>query len=236
MEKFAPRAAQHDRDASFPTANYEDLRAAGLLAICVPKAHGGLGADYPTYMLTAAEIGRYCGSTALTLNMHVCSCLWTGALADELEMTAAERREHERRRALHYARIVEQGKVYAQPFSEAGPGGGRRRAVRDQGDRDRGRLAGERQEDLRLALRPRRLLRRALHRGQGGSERARHALSRGPGRGRGRPRGRRLGPARHARNGVAQPRCSRTQRSARMRSFCRAASTTRPRPAGRTSS
>jgi alkylation response protein AidB-like acyl-CoA dehydrogenase len=121
MDKFGPRAAEHDRDASFPTANYEDLRAAGLLAICVPKAHGGLGADYPTYMLTAAEIGRYCGSTALTLNMHVCSCLWTGALADELEMTAAERREHERHRALHYARIVERGKVYAQPFSEGGP-------------------------------------------------------------------------------------------------------------------
>jgi alkylation response protein AidB-like acyl-CoA dehydrogenase len=121
MEKFGPRAARHDRDASFPTANYEDLRAAGLLAICVPKAHGGLGADYSTYMLTAAEIGRYCGSTALTFNMHVCSCLWTGALADELEMTAADRREHERRRALHYTRIVEQGKVYAQPFSEAGP-------------------------------------------------------------------------------------------------------------------
>jgi alkylation response protein AidB-like acyl-CoA dehydrogenase len=73
-------------------------------------------------MLTAAEIGRYCGSTALTLNMHVCSCLWTGALADQLDMTTAARREHERRRALHYARIVEDGKVYAQPFSEGGPG------------------------------------------------------------------------------------------------------------------
>lgn len=118
--KFAPRAAEHDRDASFPTANYADMREAGLLAICVPKAHGGLGASYATYMLTAAEIGRYCGSTALTLNMHVCSCLWTGALADDLEMTAEQRQKHERRRALHYARIVEDGAVYAQPFSEGG--------------------------------------------------------------------------------------------------------------------
>jgi alkylation response protein AidB-like acyl-CoA dehydrogenase len=119
-EKFAPRAAQHDRDASFPTANYQDLRAAGLLAICVPQAHGGLGADYATYMLTAAEIGRYCGATALTFNMHVCSCLWSGALADDLEMTPEQRRSHERRRALHYRRIVEDGAIYAQPFSEGG--------------------------------------------------------------------------------------------------------------------
>jgi alkylation response protein AidB-like acyl-CoA dehydrogenase len=119
-EKFAPRAAEHDRDASFPTANYQDLRAAGLLAICVPQAHGGLGADYATYMLTAAEIGRYCGATALTFNMHVCSCLWSGALADDLEMTPEQRRSHERRRALHYRRIVEDGAIYAQPFSEGG--------------------------------------------------------------------------------------------------------------------
>jgi alkylation response protein AidB-like acyl-CoA dehydrogenase len=40
-EKFAPRAAEHDRDASFPTANYRDLRASGLLAICVPRSMGG---------------------------------------------------------------------------------------------------------------------------------------------------------------------------------------------------
>ena len=48
-EKFAPRAAEYDRAASFPSENYADLRAAGLLAICVPQAHGGLGADYRTY-------------------------------------------------------------------------------------------------------------------------------------------------------------------------------------------
>ena len=36
-EKFAPRAAQYDRDATFPFENYDHLRAAGLLAICVPE-------------------------------------------------------------------------------------------------------------------------------------------------------------------------------------------------------
>ncbi|MBV9747191.1 MAG: acyl-CoA dehydrogenase family protein [Acetobacteraceae bacterium] len=118
--KFAPRAAEYDREARFPTENYRDLHEAGLLAICIPKAQGGLGASYQTYMLAGAEIGRYCGSTALSWNMHVCSTLWSGPLADDLDMTPAEREEHERRRALHYRRIVDEGAVYSQPFSEGG--------------------------------------------------------------------------------------------------------------------
>jgi alkylation response protein AidB-like acyl-CoA dehydrogenase len=117
-EKFGPRAARYDRDATFPFENYDDLRATGLLKICIPHRYGGLGADFVTYCMVAAEIGRHCGATALTWNMHVCSTLWTGALADDLDMTGDERAEHERCRALHFDRIVRDGKVYAQPFSE----------------------------------------------------------------------------------------------------------------------
>jgi len=116
--KFAPRAAQWDREASFPVANYDDLRGAGLLRLCVPESHGGLGADYPTYMMVAAELGRFCGATALTYNMHICSTMWTGVLADGIAMTPAERTEHARRRELHFRRVVQDGAVYAQPFSE----------------------------------------------------------------------------------------------------------------------
>lgn len=117
-EKFAPRAAQWDREASFPFANYDDLRGAGFLKLCVPKEHGGLGADYATYMMVAAEIGRFCGATALTWNMHICSTMWTGVLADGIAMTDAQRAEHLARRELHFRRIVNDGAVYAQPFSE----------------------------------------------------------------------------------------------------------------------
>jgi alkylation response protein AidB-like acyl-CoA dehydrogenase len=118
VERFAARAAQHDRDASFPTENYNDLRDAGLLAVCVPQQNGGLGANYLTYSLAAAEVARSCGATALTWNMHVCSTLWAGALADDLDMDATTRAEHERRRVLHFRRIVAEGAIYAQPFSE----------------------------------------------------------------------------------------------------------------------
>ena len=117
-DRFAGRAAQWDREASFPFANYDDLRDAGFLKLCVPTSHGGLGADYATYMMVAAEVGRFCGATALTWNMHICSTLWTGVLADGIAMSETERSEHAARRELHFRRIVNDGALYAQPFSE----------------------------------------------------------------------------------------------------------------------
>jgi alkylation response protein AidB-like acyl-CoA dehydrogenase len=117
---LAPRAAQHDRDASFPIENFRDMHQQGLLAICVPKDAGGAGAGFAAYCLAAAELGRFCGATALSWNMHVCSTLWTGALADDLPMSVAERAEHADRRRLHYRRIVADGALYSQPFSEGG--------------------------------------------------------------------------------------------------------------------
>ena len=119
-DKFAPRAAQHDRDATFPFDNYQDLREAGLLKICVPTALGGLGADFETYVMVAAEIGRHCGATALSWNMHVSSCLWSGSIADALDMTAEQRADHQANRRIHHGRIADQGLVYSQPFSEGG--------------------------------------------------------------------------------------------------------------------
>jgi alkylation response protein AidB-like acyl-CoA dehydrogenase len=117
-DKFAARAAQWDQTATFPFANYDDLREAGLLKLCVPESYGGLGADYATYMMLAAEIGRFCGATALTWNMHICSTMWTGVLADGIDMTPGQRAEHAARREMHFGRIVSDGAIYAQPFSE----------------------------------------------------------------------------------------------------------------------
>lgn len=119
-ERFAPRAAAHDREARFPLENLADLRQAGLLGLCVPREHGGLGADYTTTLLVTAEIGRHCGATALSFNMHVSTCLWMGLVADGLDMSPEQRADHAARRQLHFDRIVTQGQVYAQAFSEGG--------------------------------------------------------------------------------------------------------------------
>jgi alkylation response protein AidB-like acyl-CoA dehydrogenase len=116
--RLAPRAQRWDLEASFPFENYDDLRESGLLRLCVPKAYGGLGADLYTYSMVSATLGKYCGATALTFNMHACSSMWPGVLADALTMTPEQRAEHEAHRAIHFKRIVEDGAIYAQPFSE----------------------------------------------------------------------------------------------------------------------
>lgn len=115
---MAARAERYDREASFPFENYADMRKAGLLGLCVPEKFGGRGADLRTYAIVSATIGKYCGATALTFNMHACSTLWPGILADDLDMTPEQRTEHEQYRQLHFKRVVEDGAVYAQPFSE----------------------------------------------------------------------------------------------------------------------
>lgn len=117
---LAPRAAKWDREASFPTDNYDDMRKEGWLGICVPVEDGGMGADFQAYCLAAAEFGRYCGATALTWNMHVCSTLWSGLLTEDLEMDAPMRALHRERRSAHYANILERGAIFSQPFSEGG--------------------------------------------------------------------------------------------------------------------
>ena len=119
---FADRAAGFDTAALFPTENYHDLRDAGLLKLCIPVAAGGTGADYQTYCLVAAQIGRYCGATALTFNMHTCSMLWPAVFCDDHKMplSEAQRKEFEQLRAFHFERVVDHGALYAMPFSEGG--------------------------------------------------------------------------------------------------------------------
>lgn len=119
-ERFAGRAAANDREATFPFENYADLRDHGLLALCVPEEHGGMGANFYEYAMVAAELGRQDGATALTFNMHSVSMLWSSVLCDDLGLEPEVQREHERRRAVLYREVVQDGVLYAQPFSEPG--------------------------------------------------------------------------------------------------------------------
>jgi len=115
---IAARADRYDREASFPHENFADLRSAGFLALCIPEEHGGLGADFTTYALVSEELGRHCGSTALTFNMHTATMILTGQIADELTMSDADREAHDRRRTAMWRGVVDDGHIHAQPFSE----------------------------------------------------------------------------------------------------------------------
>jgi len=84
-ERFAARAARYDAEASFPYENYADLHAAGLLALTVPSAYGGVGADSVTYVHALREIAKACSATGLTFNMHSTVTSFIAALATETQ-------------------------------------------------------------------------------------------------------------------------------------------------------
>jgi alkylation response protein AidB-like acyl-CoA dehydrogenase len=76
--RLAGRAAEYDREGTFPVDDFADLRAAGLLGLMVPARLGGLGAGFGEYARVAHELARGNGATALVFNMHASI---TGALA-----------------------------------------------------------------------------------------------------------------------------------------------------------
>ncbi len=118
VERFAPRAAGYDREAAFPSEDYNDLRTSGLLGLCVPEQHGGLGANFETYCLVAEQLAQGNASTSLTYNMHSLTVLMMGHFLKDLELAPELRRKHEELSARRYCEVVEQGAFYGQPHSE----------------------------------------------------------------------------------------------------------------------
>ncbi|MGM5026563.1 acyl-CoA dehydrogenase family protein [Tardiphaga sp. 862_B3_N4_1] len=67
---FAERASSHDRAASFPFENFQELSEAGLLALPVPKALGGAGVGVREAARVVNVVGKADAATALVLAMH----------------------------------------------------------------------------------------------------------------------------------------------------------------------
>jgi alkylation response protein AidB-like acyl-CoA dehydrogenase len=95
--EFAARAAQHDRDASFPFENFKDLSEAGLLSLTVPVALGGHGAGALDTARVLGIFGKADPSTALVLSMHYIQHLvmarstrWPGRLSRKLARETIE--------------------------------------------------------------------------------------------------------------------------------------------------
>ena len=118
VERFAPRAADLDRDASFPVEDYRDLQSSGLLALCVPEEYGGHGAGFETYCLVAEQLAQGNAATALTFNMHCLVMLMLGPFMEGLELPPDVQARHQFLSAKRYREVVEQGVFYGQPHSE----------------------------------------------------------------------------------------------------------------------
>ncbi|GGD58522.1 acyl-CoA dehydrogenase family protein [Paenibacillus nasutitermitis] len=69
--RFAKRAAQHDREGSFPFENFADLRESGYLKLTVPQEYGGEEISLYELVLLQERLAYGDGSTALAVGWHI---------------------------------------------------------------------------------------------------------------------------------------------------------------------
>src|SRR2546426_4030451 len=105
-ERLAPRAADYDLAGQNPVESWRDLWAEGYLAAAIPRAHGGLGLDMPTYVAVIRTIAQGCASTAMTLHMHSSVMRFIDTLGTE----AQKRR--------YFPEVVRHGKLFGSWGSE----------------------------------------------------------------------------------------------------------------------
>src|SRR2546426_7414767 len=105
-ERIAPRAADYDRAGQNPVESWRELWAEGYLASAIPRVHGGLGLDMPTYIAVVRTIAQGCASTAMTLHMHSSVMRFIDTLGTE----AQKRR--------YFPEVVRHGKLFGSWGSE----------------------------------------------------------------------------------------------------------------------
>lgn len=69
--RFAERAAEHDREGSFPHENFAELREAGYLKLTVPSEFGGDEASLHELVALQERLAYGDGSTALAVGWHI---------------------------------------------------------------------------------------------------------------------------------------------------------------------
>jgi alkylation response protein AidB-like acyl-CoA dehydrogenase len=69
-EEIAPKAAQWDREHSFPREVFAQLGELGLMGVCAPDEHGCAGADFLSYVLVLEELSRADAGVGVTVAVH----------------------------------------------------------------------------------------------------------------------------------------------------------------------
>jgi alkylation response protein AidB-like acyl-CoA dehydrogenase len=91
----APRAADVDREASFPRDSIAVLGANGLLGLNIPVEYGGLGQGPRTAVAVIEALAQRCSSNAMVYLMHLCGTACYAAAPEQtaplLEAAAAGR-------------------------------------------------------------------------------------------------------------------------------------------------
>jgi len=105
-EQIAPRAAEYDAAGANPVDSWRVLAREGLLGSCIPRSHGGLGLDMPTYIAMIRTIARGCANTAMTVHMHSTVMRFIDALG-----TDAQKRRY-------FDEVVTHGRLFGSWGSE----------------------------------------------------------------------------------------------------------------------
>jgi L-evernosamine nitrososynthase len=118
-EGLAARAAEHDRDGTYPFEAIDALRAAGYFAAPVPVELGGLGVSSPHDLVVASSrLARGDASVAIGVNMHLVAVLNMERRRQVAIGAGAERRA--RGFASSLEQIAHDGVVLAAAISEPG--------------------------------------------------------------------------------------------------------------------
>ncbi|KAJ1735697.1 hypothetical protein LPJ61_000410 [Coemansia biformis] len=75
QRELAPRAAEIDRDNSFPMDMWKRFGDMGLLGVTVPEEYGGVNMGYLMHTVAMEEISRASGSVALSYGAHSNLCV-----------------------------------------------------------------------------------------------------------------------------------------------------------------
>src|SRR5215213_3151120 len=68
--ELKPHAAEVDETGQLRWDSIRKMKDVGLLSLAVPEAHGGIEIDSIGIAIAMEELGRACGSTALSLAAH----------------------------------------------------------------------------------------------------------------------------------------------------------------------
>jgi alkylation response protein AidB-like acyl-CoA dehydrogenase len=118
-QELAERAAEHDRDGSYPFEAIDALKAARYFAAPIPPELGGLGVESTHDLIVAASrLARGNPSVAIGVNMHLVAVLNMVRRYQVALAAGAQRRAHGFASAL--ARIAREDVVLAAAISERG--------------------------------------------------------------------------------------------------------------------
>jgi len=86
QDVIAPRAAQWDRDKTFPKDVHKELARLGAYGVAVPEALGGAGLDYLSLALILEEIAAGDGGTSTVISVNNCPvCSMLMAFANDAQ-------------------------------------------------------------------------------------------------------------------------------------------------------